>query len=24
LIQARQDYRIARAQIEAIIGRDLS
>ena len=23
LIQARQDYRIARAQIEAIIGRDL-
>jgi outer membrane protein len=24
LIQARQDYRVARAQIEAIIGRDLS
>ena len=24
LIQARQDYRIARAQIEAIVGRDLS
>jgi outer membrane protein TolC len=24
LIQARQDYRIARAQIEAIIGRDLN
>jgi outer membrane protein len=23
LIQARQDYRLARAQIEAIIGRDL-